>query len=206
MGRSLLLLIKVIVELCNRFLKSVVSLFYLKKYNGIWGLKSHLAKADIPDQRLLAIYEAYFSKYGSWIGYKSKFSGIPFFPHGVYGVFISGGAVIGRNVIVFQHVTIGSNTLKGSKRFGSPVIGNNVYIGAGAKIIGNVVIGDNCRIGANAVVYDDMPPHSVAVQSPTRIIRKDELDNRYFSQTGDGTWVYYIDGRWVEDGDKNAST
>lgn len=201
MGEALFLVINVIVGFCNNFFDAVVSSYYLKKYNGIWGLKSHLAKANAPEPRLLAIYEAYFSKYGSWIGYKSKFSGVPFFPHGAYGVFISGGAAIGRNVIIFQHVTIGSNTLKGSKRFGSPIIGDNVYIGAGAKIIGNVVIGDNCRIGANAVVYDDMPPHSVAVQSPTRIIQKIDLDNRYFSQTGDGVWVFYCDGRWIADDD-----
>lgn len=202
---SLFLVINVIVELYNGFLNSAVSLYYLKKYNGIWGLKSHLAKVNGPEPRLLAIYEAYFSKYGSWIGYKSRLSGVPFFPHGLYGIFISGGAIIGRNSTIFQHVTIGSNTLKGSKRFGSPVIGDNVYIGSGAKIIGNVVIGDNCRIGANAVVYEDMPPHSVAVQSPTRIIHKTGLDNRYFSQTGDGAWVYYSDGRWIEDDNKNVS-
>lgn len=57
-------------------------------------------------------------------------------PHGISGIFISQSANIGKNVVVFQQVTIGANTMKGSKSYGAPTIGNNVYIGAGAKIIG----------------------------------------------------------------------
>ena len=36
-------------------------------------------------------------------------------PHGVSGIFITQSAVIGRNVVIFQQVTIGANTIKGSK-------------------------------------------------------------------------------------------
>ena len=54
--------------------------------------------------------------------------------------------MIGRNVQVYQQVTIGSNTLKDSKGAGAPVIGDNVHIGAGAKIIGGVRI-DNVDRG-----------------------------------------------------------
>lgn len=172
--------------------------FFLLRFNGIWGLKEHLSHSDNPKRELIEIFDAYFRRYGSWIGYDSYFAGIPCFPHGYYGVFISGGAKLGKNVVIFQHVTIGSNVLNDSDRVGSPTIGDNVYIGAGAKIIGEIVIGENCRIGANAVVYRDMPSNSVAVQSPTRIIQKSNLDNRYYSRR-DGRRVYYNDGDWVED-------
>ena len=40
-------------------------------------------------------------------------------------------------------------------------------------------IADNVAIGANAVVYQDMPPHSVALCAPTRIVRKENLDNAF---------------------------
>lgn len=136
----------------------------------------------------------------SWIGHNSTFAGIPCFPHGCVGIFISGGAVIGRNAVIFQQVTIGSNTLNNSNN-GSPTIGDNCYIGAGAKIIGNVVIGNNCRIGANACVYKDMPDNSVAVCASTRIIRKENLDNRYYSQKN-GFWSYFDDGNWIIDKSK----
>lgn len=187
-----------IKELYKKVALPISMILTLKKYGGIWKLKEHLAKADIPNKRLLAIYDAYFSRTGSWIGYNSKFDAVPCFPHGTHGIFISNGARIGRNAVIFQHVTIGSNTLNDSNRTGSPTIGEAVYIGAGAKIIGGITIGKNCRIGANAVVYQDMPPNSVAVQSPTRIIQKDNLDNRFYSQRK-GRWEYFDDGNWIED-------
>lgn len=97
------------------------------------------------------------------------------------GVFVSNGAKIGKNCVIYQQVTIGSNTIKGSKYEGSPTIGENVLIGSGAKIIGKVNVGNNCRIGANAVVARDVPPNSVVVNE-TRIITKDnQLDNRFYS-------------------------
>jgi serine O-acetyltransferase len=190
-----------IKELYNSIRLHLEETATLRKHGGIWGLKAYLAKTETPDRRLLAIYDDYFKKKGSWIGFNSRFDGLPCFPHGPLGIFISGGAKLGRNAVIFPQVTIGSNTLNNSDKSGSPTIGNNVYIGAGAKIIGNITIGDNCRIGANAVVYKDMPPHCVAVQSQTRVIQKVNLDNRYYSYRG-GTWVYYNDGAWIEDTSK----
>ena len=103
-------------------------------------------------------------------------------PHGLSGIFISSGAEIGDNCVIFQQVTIGSNTLIDSKKIGSPKIGNNVYIGAGAKIIGNVNIGDNVRIGANAVVVFDVPDNCTVVGEKSRIIENKEVkDNKYYS-------------------------
>jgi serine O-acetyltransferase len=167
-------------------------------FGGIWKLKSALQSKKRPNNFLLGSYDHFFSKHGAWIGYNSEFSSAPCFPHGYSGVFISGGARIGNNVVIFQQVTIGSNALfDESKDVGSPTIGDNVYIGAGAKIIGNIKIGNNCRIGANAVVYKDLPPHSVAVQSPTRVIQKANLDNKYYSARN-GEIVYFNKGAWIK--------
>ena len=101
-------------------------------------------------------------------------------PHGLSGIFISKGAVIGEGCTLFQQVTIGSNTLQGSARYGAPILGRNVYIGAGAKIIGRVTVGDNVRIGANCVVVDDIPPNATVVMEKPRILLRDEpLDNTF---------------------------
>lgn len=102
------------------------------------------------------------------------------FPHGMNGIFISLGAVLGENCTIFQQVTIGSNVLKDSKGFGAPVLGDNVYIGAGAKIIGNVRIGNNVRIGANAVVTCDVPDNATVVCAAPRIIAHDEVRENGF--------------------------
>jgi serine O-acetyltransferase len=85
------------------------------------------------------------------------------------GIIVSGDAIFGNDVIIRQGVTVG---LKCTKERGSPIIGNNVDIGAGAKILGTVKIGDNVSIGANAVVINDVPSNSIAVGIPARIIPK----------------------------------
>ena len=95
-----------------------------------------------------------------------------YIPHGLSGIFISQGAAIGTGCTIFQQVTVGSNMMRGSRGYGFPTVGNNVYIGAGAKIIGNVHIGDNVRIGANCVVTCDVPDNCTVVCESPRIIQK----------------------------------
>lgn len=81
-------------------------------------------------------------------------------------IVVNGSAIIGRNCTIFQGVTIGS--VRGPKG-GTPIIGDNVVIFAGAKIIGKVKIGNNVVIGAGAVVVNDIPDNSVAVGVPAKI-------------------------------------
>lgn len=73
--------------------------------------------------------------------------------------------VIGDDVGIMHEVTLGS---RGA--YAAPIIGNNVFIGTGAKILGPVTIGDNVDIGANSVVLEDVPPNSLVVGIPGRII------------------------------------
>jgi serine O-acetyltransferase len=80
------------------------------------------------------------------------------------GVVINGAVRGGRGVHVEHQVTIGA------ERRRSPVLGNDVFLGAGAKVIGPVTVGDGARVGANAVVLHDVPPGSTAVGVPARII------------------------------------
>lgn len=51
-------------------------------------------------------------------------------------------------------------------------IGNDVWIGRRVIILPGVSIGDGCVIGAGAVVAKDIPPYSVAVGNPTRVIKR----------------------------------
>lgn len=54
------------------------------------------------------------------------------------------------------------------------VIGNNVWIGEKAAIMAGVTIGDGAIIGANAVVTHDVPPYSVAVGCPAKVVMRHE--------------------------------
>jgi serine O-acetyltransferase len=81
------------------------------------------------------------------------------------GVVINGTVRGGTNVSVEHQVTIGAD------RRQSPVIGDDVFIGAGAKIIGPVTVGDRAKVGANAVVVRDVPADCTVVGVPARIVR-----------------------------------
>lgn len=108
-------------------------------------------------------------------------------PHGLCSIFISAGAHLGDGCTIFQQVTIGSNTMKGSKHRGAPTIGNHVYIGAGAKIIGGITVGDNVRIGANCIVTRDIPANStVVMEAPRVLIRETPPDNTFVG------WLQYV--------------
>lgn len=177
--------------------------FYMFKYRSIWKLREAMQKKCITENGVNTkkfIYDAYgqyFDKRASFVGPLAKFDGEPCFPHGPLGVFVSNGAKIGKDAVIFQNVTIGSNTLNDTKSAGAPIIGDNVYIGANAVIVGKVKIGNNCRIGAGATVYTDMPDNSVAVCAETRIIpREKEMDNRHFQHTPNGTVLVFKNGRY----------
>lgn len=148
-------------------------------------LKLHKKMNATHNKYLLQLYvwvfQALLEFKGSSIGMKTEFANDPTFPHGISGVFISQGAKIGKDAVIFQHVTIGSNTIKGSKKYGAPIIGDNCYIGAGATIIGGIKVGNNVRIGANTTVVEDIPDHAVVVNQPSRIIIKENLSNKFSS-------------------------
>ena len=75
-------------------------------------------------------------------------------------VLIHHNAKMGSNCNISQGVTVGQ---KGEGHDdGVPVIGNNVYIGAGAKVVGGITIGNNVWIGANAVRNKEYPQNQVS--------------------------------------------
>lgn len=76
------------------------------------------------------------------------------------GVVINGSVRGGAGVKLEHQVTIGAEKRQ------SPVLGDGVFVGAGAKIIGPVSIGTGVRIGANAVVLKDVPPNATVVGIP----------------------------------------
>jgi len=78
--------------------------------------------------------------------------------------------VIGENCSIYHGVTLGDLGGWG----GSPRVGNQVLIGAGAKLLGNIVIGDDCVICANAVVNTSVPSGHVAVGVPAIIKKRRE--------------------------------
>lgn len=83
------------------------------------------------------------------------------------GIVINGKVKGGANVHLEHQVTIGD-----SGAGACPVLGSDIYIGAGAKVIGPVVLGDGARVGANAVVVHDVDPDTTVVGVPAKPVRR----------------------------------
>jgi serine O-acetyltransferase len=73
---------------------------------------------------------------------------------------------IGENCSIIANVTIG---MRNEWKF--PILGNNVFIGAGARVLGGIVLGDDCVIGANAVVINDVPCGATVVGIPGKVVK-----------------------------------
>jgi serine O-acetyltransferase len=97
-----------------------------------------------------------------------------FIDHGT-GVVIGETAVIGRNVRLYQAVTLGAKRfavdekgalVKGGARH--PIIEDDVVIYAGATILGRITIGRGSTIGGNVWLTRSVPPGSNITQAQAR--------------------------------------
>lgn len=164
-----------------------------------WVVPGQISTAPLSWRQLLALLFRHFPlramlwfRFGSWC----KQRGIPFLPgyvqrrlyrrYGleiVVGADIGGGLYIahpigtvvapqriGRNCTIVAAVTIG---MRNEWEF--PVIGDDVFIGAGARVLGGITIGDRARIGANAVVTRDVPVGATVVGIPARVVKIDGM-------------------------------
>lgn len=87
-----------------------------------------------------------------------------------HGILI-GPAVIGKNCVIFQNVTIGERVAAGDQ--GVPRIGDNVWIGPGAVISGAITIGDGVTISAGTVLSKDVPAGCLVAGNPGRVVARD---------------------------------
>jgi serine O-acetyltransferase len=93
-----------------------------------------------------------------------------FIDHGM-GVVIGETTEVGKNVLIYQGVTLGGTGADRGKRH--PTIGNHVVVGAGAKVLGNIKIGNNVKIGSGSVVVHSVPDNCTVVGVPGEIVRRD---------------------------------
>jgi serine O-acetyltransferase len=92
-----------------------------------------------------------------------------FLPH-TSGTVI-GAWKIGKDVTIFQNVTLGSKKLDMSFSADTrPEIGDHVTLGAGCKVLGGIKIGDYAVVGANSVVLESVEPNSTVVGIPARVV------------------------------------
>lgn len=89
------------------------------------------------------------------------------------GIVVNVNASIGKNVTLFHGVTLGqrdSIASDGSRQTRYPVIEDDVWIGPYATVAG-VRVGKGSRIAAGACVFEDVPPHSIVLGNPGRVVK-----------------------------------
>jgi serine acetyltransferase len=107
---------------------------------------------------------------GVELPYKTVVKGPLTIYHG-QSLVVNDGTIIGSNCKLRNSTTIGTKILPNGLYSRSPILGDNVDVGANVCIIGDVKIGNNVTIGAGSVVVKDIPDNSVVVGNPARIIR-----------------------------------
>jgi len=109
-----------------------------------------------------------------------------FIDHGT-GVVIGETADIGKDVTLYQGVTLGGTGFATGKRH--PTVQDNVTIGSGAKLLGPITVGHGAKIGANSVVITDVPANSTVVGNPGHVVR---VEGRS-AEGPDADWIHLPD-------------
>ena len=156
--------------------------FLIKKIMGIvqhydpdkyWKRRKIVVDKDNKTPTLIKLYYLYYIKrcdafnnasLGTDLNQGAVFETPPELAHGLNGIIVHMKAHVGANAVIWQQVTIGSSG------GGTPWIGDNCKIGAGAKILGGVHLGNNVTIGANTVVTKDVPDNTTVVGASMRFI------------------------------------
>lgn len=133
-----------------------------------------------------------------WLDAVSRFNEETFTPRIVIGAHVRASRWV--HIAATNHVEIGDNVLIGSKvlvtdhnhgfysipstspnippalrplsRELETVVGSNVWLCDGVVVAAGSVIGEGCIIGANSVVIGSIPPFTIAVGSPAKVVKE----------------------------------
>ncbi len=106
------------------------------------------------------------------------------------------GIVIEENVLLGPHVMIADHThlyedvelpvkSQGVTEGGAVRIERDSWIGANVFVMPGVVVGRHSVVGANAVVNRSIPPYSVAVGAPARVIKQYDFGKKEWVKVGE---------------------
>ena len=97
-----------------------------------------------------------------------------------YCITLNSKVIIGRNCNIHKGVTIGQEN-RGDRK-GTPIIGDNVWIGINSTIVGSIIVGNDVLIAPNSFVNQDIPAHSVVFGNPCIIKHKDQATEYYINR------------------------
>ncbi|MBR3638152.1 MAG: serine acetyltransferase, partial [Lachnospiraceae bacterium] len=120
-----------------------------------------------------------------------------FIDHGT-GIVVGETSIIGKNVKIYQGVTIGALSTRGGQKLSGkkrhPTIEDNVTIYSGASILGGeTVIGENSIIGGNTFITSSVPANTrVSIKNPEMEYRTGGKQNVKEEIPQGDEWFYII--------------
>jgi acetyltransferase-like isoleucine patch superfamily enzyme len=116
---------------------------------------------------------------------------------------------VGNYVVIKEFCIIGNNcaflcsnhiindplvpyALSGASDSMSIVLGVNCWLGHNVSVVGDVTIGHGSVIGANSVVVTSIPPFSIAVGNPARVIKRYNFRVGVWERTQDMEYSEYL--------------
>ena len=172
----------------NCLIKKIMGIIQHYDSDKYWKRRKIVVNPADKTNKLIKLYYLFYIKkcdaynnasMGTDLNQGAIFETRPKLPHGLNGIIVHLKAHIGANAVIWQQVTIGSSG------GGTPWIGDNCKIGAGAKILGKIKIGDNVTIGANTVVTKDIPDNCTVVGQQMRILENKDIDSSLFKFEND---------------------
>lgn len=94
---------------------------------------------------------------------------------------LGNNVTISMRCSIITHFDVGDSLLMSqgfTRKDGDVVLGDNVYLGCGVMVLHGVTIGANSLIGAGAIVAMDIPPNSVAVGIPAKVIKSINVNDQ----------------------------
>jgi UDP-2-acetamido-3-amino-2,3-dideoxy-glucuronate N-acetyltransferase len=92
-------------------------------------------------------------------------------------VTISNGCVLGSNVFIAPNSSLLNDKYPKSSFMTPPIIKDDVAIGGGVTILPDVTIGEKAVIGGGSVVTKNVPPRTVSIGVPAKVVMTSEEYN-----------------------------
>ena len=165
-------------------LRKIIKHYYLRLKNRTCVIASYQISADIKLEERVRIYESVY------VGHKCKIGKYSYVnPH----TFIDDNVEIGRYCSISRNVMIGLGAHRldgitthpiGYSKAWNPyineeyddhkktIIGNDVWIGAGAIVLSGVTIGNGAVIGAGAIVTKSVTDYAIVAGTPAKVIKQ----------------------------------
>lgn len=108
------------------------------------------------------------------VGHRCKISSHTFVCEGVTiedNVFIGHGVTFINDSYPRSTTEAGELQTEKDWRVETTVVKRGASIGSGATILSNLVIGENAIVGAGSVVTHDVPPNTIVVGNPAKVLR-----------------------------------